>query len=141
MLVNFSEGWNILAVLASGLASLILGFLWYGPLFGKAWAGYTGWTNEKVKTIPGSRMAMTYLLAFLAALISAFVLAILSAALGASGAADGLVLGLLAGIGITAMGFGTTFLFEHKPLGLWLIVAGYETAYLVIAGIIVTVWR
>jgi len=141
MLMNFSEGWNILTILASGLASLVLGFVWYGPLFGKAWAGYTGWTNEKVKTIPGSRMAMTYLLTFAAALISAYVLAVLSRTVGASGVVDGLVLGLVTGIGIAAMAFGTTFLFEHKPLGLWLIVAGYETAYLVIAGIIVTVWR
>ena len=141
MILNFSNGLNILAILASGIASLILGFVWYGPLFGKAWAGYTGWTEEKIKTIPGSRMARTYILTFFAALVSAFVLSTLSRALGASGAVDGLILGLVTGIGIAAMGFATTFLFEHKPLGLWLIVAGYQVFYLVIAGIIVTVWR
>ena len=141
MILNFSNGLNILAILGSGIASLILGFVWYGRLFGKAWAGYTGWTEEKIKTIPGSRMARTYILTFLAALVSAFVLAVLSRALGASGALDVLILGLVTGIGIAAMGFATTFLFEHKPLGLWLIVAGYQVFYLVIAGIIVTVWR
>ena len=125
MILNFTAGLNFLAILASGIASLILGFVWYGPLFGKAWAGYTGWTKEKIKTILGSRMARTYILTFYAALVSAFALSCLSRALGASGAMDGLILGLVAGIGIAAMGFATTFLFEHKPLGLWLIVAGY----------------
>jgi hypothetical protein len=140
-MLNFTGGLNILAVLASGVASLILGFVWYGPLFGKAWAKYTGWTEEKIKTIPGSRMARTYILTFLAALVSAFVLSALSQSLGARTAVDGLILGLATGIGIAAMGFATTYLFEHKPIGLWLIVAGYQVFYLAVAGIIVTVWR
>lgn len=29
---------NIPAILAAILAAMVLGFLWYGPLFGKAWA-------------------------------------------------------------------------------------------------------
>ncbi|MBM3311080.1 MAG: DUF1761 domain-containing protein [Candidatus Aminicenantes bacterium] len=141
MNLNFFGGLNVLSILVCGAVSLVLGFLWYGPLFGKAWAGYTGWTEEKVKTIPGSRMAMTYALTFLAALVSAYVLAVLSPAVGASTAADGLVLGLAAGVGFVAMAFGTTHLFEHKPLRLWLIVAGYEIVYLAAAGVVVTVWR
>ncbi len=40
MVLNFTVGLNILAILASGIASLVSGFIWYGPLFGKAWAGY-----------------------------------------------------------------------------------------------------
>jgi|WetSurMetagenome_2_1015567.scaffolds.fasta_scaffold287165_2 hypothetical protein len=133
-------GVNLLAILVSGIASLILGFIWYGPLFGKAWARHTGWTEEKVKALPASRMALTYGLTFVAALVSAYVLSVLSEALGASGIMDGLLLGLLIGVGIAGMAFATTHLFEHKPLGLWLIVAGYEVLYLTVAGIIVTVW-
>ena len=29
---------NWLAVLASVVAAMVVGYLWYGPLFGKAWA-------------------------------------------------------------------------------------------------------
>jgi hypothetical protein len=134
------SGVNFLAILVSGVASLVLGFFWYGPLFGKAWARYSGWTEEKVKALPASRMALTYGLTFVAALVSAYVLSVLSEALGASGITDGLLLGLLAGFGFSGMAFATTHLFEHKPLGLWLIVAGYEVLYLAVAGIIVTVW-
>jgi hypothetical protein len=134
------SGVNLLAILMSGVASLVLGFIWYGPLFGKAWAGYTGWTEEKIKALPASRMALTYGLTFLAAMVSAYVLSVLAEALGASYITDGLLLGLLAGIGFAGMAFATSHLFEHKPLGLWLIVAGYEVLYLAVAGVIVTVW-
>lgn len=141
MIIKFTFDFNLLAILACGVASLIIGFIWYGPLFGKAWSGYTGWTAEKAKAIPGSRMAATYGLAFLGAIISAVALSILCQAMALSGAVNGLALGLLAGIGFAAMAFATTFLFEHRPLKLWLIVSGYQVVYLAAAGIIIAVWR
>ena len=141
MILNLQEGFNLWAVLAAGTASLFLGFIWYGPLFGKPWARYTGWTEEKVKTVSGRSMGLTYGLAFLAALAQALALTVLSRSLGASEALDGLLLGLLAGLGFTAMAFATTLLFEHKPVGLWLIISGYEVVYLAAAGVIITVWR
>jgi len=131
---------NILAVLACGVASLVIGSIWYGPLFGKAWAGYTGWTEEKVKTIPASRKARTYVLQFIAAAVTALALDLLAWSVGSGGNVNGIVLGLLAGIGFSAMAFATTHLFEHKPIGLWLIVSGYQVVYTVVAAIIITSW-
>lgn len=42
------EGFDInwLAILAAA-SSLVIGFLWYGPLFGKAWMKESGMTEEK----------------------------------------------------------------------------------------------
>jgi hypothetical protein len=54
---------------------------------------------------------------------------------------EGLGFGLLTGIGFAAMAFVTTHLFEHKPVGLWLIVSGYQVVYQVVAAVIVTIWR
>jgi hypothetical protein len=140
MILDFTP-FNILAVLASGIASLIIGFVWYGPLFGKPWAEYTGWTEEKIKTMPSSRMGLTYGLTFICALITAAVLSGVSNAMSLTGVVPGLLLGLVTSIGFAAMAFATTHLFEHKPLGLWLIVSGYQVIYMAAAGIIVTVWR
>lgn len=140
MILDFTP-FNVLAVLACGAASLVIGFVWYGPLFGKPWAGFTGWTEEKIKTIPGSKMGLTYGLTFLCALVTAAALAGLSNALALTGVVAGLTLGLVAGIGFAAMAFATTHLFEHKPLGLWLIVSGYQIVYAAAAGVIVTVWK
>ena len=141
MVFTFGTGIQIGAVLVSGALSLVLGFLWYGPLFGKPWAVYTGWTNEKVRKIPGGQMAATYLLTLAAAIVQALALTLLSRSLGATTWSAGLLLGLFAGAGFTALGFATTHLFEHKPVGLWLIVSGYEVVYLAAAGVLVTVWR
>jgi hypothetical protein len=138
---SLSNHINVLAVLACGVASLIIGFIWYGPLFGKAWAGYTGWTEDKIKAIPPSRMVRTYVLTFLGAIVTALALDVLAWALGSGGSVNGFVLGLLTGIGFSAMAFATTHLFEHKPLGLWLIVSGYQVIYQVVAAVIITSWR
>jgi hypothetical protein len=88
-----------------------------------------------------SRRARTYFLAFLAALATAFALDVLAWAIRSAGAAGGLVLGLWTGVGFSAMAFATTHLFEHKPIGLWLIVSGYQVVYQVAAAIILTLWR
>ena len=138
---SLSNSINVLAVLACGVASLVIGFVWYGPLFGKAWAAYTGWTEEKVKAIPPARMARTYVLTFLGAIVTALALDVLAWAMGIARIGDGITLGLVTGIGFSAMAFATTHLFEHKPLGLWLIVSGYQLHYQVAAALIITLWR
>jgi hypothetical protein len=140
MIPSFTHGLNVLAVLVSGAWSLVLGFLWYGPLFAKAWSGYTGWTGEKVKALGGGRMALSYVLTFIAAVAQAVVLSVFARSLGITTWDNGLWMGALAGLAFTALGFGTSFLFEHRPFGLWLIVSGYEVIYLAGAGVLVSVW-
>jgi hypothetical protein len=138
---NLQEGFYHWAILASAAASLVIGFVWYGPLFGKAWGRYSGWTEEKIKTVSGKSMGLTYGLTLIAAVVSGLALTVLSRSLGATTAADGLLIGLLTGVGLVAMALATNFLFERRPLGFWLIVAGYEVVFMAAAGVIVTVWR
>lgn len=37
---------NWLAVLAASVSAFVVGGLWYGPIFGKAWSNVTGITDE-----------------------------------------------------------------------------------------------
>jgi hypothetical protein len=46
-------GINITAILIATVANFILGFLWYAPLFGKAWAKEMGY-DMSVKPPPGT---------------------------------------------------------------------------------------
>lgn len=138
---NLQEGFYLWAILASAAASMVIGFVWYGPLFGKAWGRYSGWTEEKIKTVTGKSMGLTYGLTLIAAVVSSLALTVLSRSLGATTAMDGLLIGLLTGVGLVAMALATNFLFERRPLGFWLIVAGYEIVFMAAAGVIVTVWR
>lgn len=40
---------NFYAILVAALTTLVIGFVWYGPLFGKAWMKETGLTEEDLK--------------------------------------------------------------------------------------------
>ena len=68
-MVSFA-GVNWLAVLVGVVASNALGFLWYGPLFGKTWLSMIGKKQEELKSSP-SMYAVT-------ALASAITMVVLS---------------------------------------------------------------
>lgn len=71
---------NYLAVLLAAVASFVLGWVWYGPLFGKTWVKLSGKEMGDKDKMP---MAMG--LTFVAALVTAYVLAAL---LGLTGSKD-----------------------------------------------------
>ena len=68
---------NYLAVLVAAIASMVLGFIWYGPLFGKLWMDYL----KKQVPDPAEQEAMKkgmaglYIQQFIASLILAYVFA------------------------------------------------------------------
>lgn len=68
---------NYLAVLACGVASMIIGSIWYGPLFGKKWMKIIGATEmdiQKRKEMQKKAMPL-YSISFVLALFQAYVLA------------------------------------------------------------------
>ena len=67
---------NYLAVAVSALASLGLGFLWYGPLFGKQWMALQGLTPERIEQTKAAGRQKTYLIALLGAVVMAITLAL-----------------------------------------------------------------
>ena len=40
---------NLLAVLVAGIVPMIVGFLWYGPLFSKRWLALMETTEEEIR--------------------------------------------------------------------------------------------
>ena len=68
---------NLLAVLTCGVFSMILGFIWFGPLFGKQWMKVIGAdknTDSQNKAIQKT-MGPIYAISFVLALFQAYVLA------------------------------------------------------------------
>src|SRR3954453_17592625 len=112
---------NLIAVLLCGVASLVLGGLWDSPaLFAKAWQRGAGLNDEQAKS---GNMAMIFGLTFVLSLIAAYVFGMflgdkmpLAGAVGA---------GFAAGLCWVAASFGISYLFERRPLSLWLINGGY----------------
>lgn len=64
---------NYLGVLAAAVVNMAVGFVWYGPLFGKMWKNLMGITDESMKNMKMKPMtSMVY--GFITALVMAFVL-------------------------------------------------------------------
>lgn len=61
------NGW---AVLAATVLAFLLGGLWYGPLFGRAWLRALGKTEDELEP-----SAKPFVISFFAALLTAVILA------------------------------------------------------------------
>ena len=64
---------NLLAVLVAGIVPMIVGFLWYGPLFGKRWLELMETTAEEIQK--NFNPWKTHVASFVLALVTAYILA------------------------------------------------------------------
>jgi hypothetical protein len=112
-----------LAVLAASVAGFLVGGLWYGPLFGKAWQAARGLSDETLKS--GANMPLIFGLTFVLNVVSAFVL---DHTLGTYGDPDMSLSLMIAGgiaLGFVIPAMGVNYLFSRMSLRLFLIDAGY----------------
>jgi hypothetical protein len=127
---------NWLAILIAPLSGFLIGGLWYGPLFGKAWMRATGITEAQVRA---QNKAKTYGGVFFLNLIASVSLAMF---IGPSGTLQfGLIAGLLTGLTFISVALGVTYLFESRPFSLFAINAGYQTLLFAAMGAILEAWR
>ena len=124
---------NYLAVLLAALSAFVIGGLWYSLLFGKSWMALTGQSEEKLKS---GNPAIIFGGAFLLNLIAAFVLALWLKER-ATDVQDAASAGFAVGLCLVATSVGVNYLFERRPLGLWLINAGYITVQFTVMGAII----
>ena len=126
---------NWLAVVVAALSGFALGGLWYGPLFGKAWMAASGMTEERARS---ANMVRIYGLTLLLNIVAAVSLAMF---IGAGDLNFGLFAGFMTGLTFVSVGLGITYLFEQRPLRLWLINAGYQTLFFTVMGAILGAWH
>ena len=139
MLSHFGDV-NWLAVIVCAVLSMVIGFIWYGPLFGKPWGTITGWTSEKVAALPKKKMFTIYILAFIAAFVIASILAIVLLAVRADGIGGGIITALVLWVGFTGATIGVNMTFERRPFSLFRIEAGYHLLAFVLYAIILSIW-
>ncbi|MBK6674135.1 MAG: DUF1761 domain-containing protein [Proteobacteria bacterium] len=126
---------NWLAVVVATVSSFALGGIWYGPLFSKAWMKLTGMTKEKGAE---ASMAVTFGGTFALNLLIAIAIALLTGP--HAGLHAGLHTGLFSAFFFVATSIGVIYLFEQRPLRLWLINAGYQVVNFSIMGSIIGAW-
>ena len=130
-------GLNWWAILVATIAGFLLGGIWYGPLFGKAWLRAIGKREEDLGS-PAIPMTLSFVTAFATALLMALLMNALPTI---KTVFDGALLGLYIGVGFIAAAMASDYAFCRWPTQLFFIQAGYRVAYSVIMGAILAGWR
>ncbi|UPT62321.1 MAG: DUF1761 domain-containing protein [Hyphomonadaceae bacterium JAD_PAG50586_4] len=127
---------NWLAVIAAAISSFLLGGIWYGPVFAKAWMKAAGLDEAALKS---RNLGLVFGGSFVLALIAAASFAVF---LGPEvDATTGALYGATAGVCWVAGSFGINYLFERKSLALFLINGGYHAIQFTLIGLILGAWR
>lgn len=122
---------NWLSVVIAAVSAFLVGGIWYGPVFGKAWMTEFGFTEEDLKKRnPAKTFGVSLILSFIAALN-------LEMFLGPDADLSfGLLAGFMAGLGWVAALLGIIYLFEMRSLKAFIINGGYCILALTLMGII-----
>ena len=116
------------------------GALWYSPvLFAKPWMAANGFTEESIKEAGGATKG--YVVSIIVSVVVALAIASFAKAADSDTAIEGLMLGLAAGLGFVATTAGVSYLFESRPLKLYLINAGYPVVSFALMGLLIGAWQ
>jgi hypothetical protein len=126
---------NYLAVLVGAVFNMVLGTLWYGPLFGNLWLKLIGKTKEDIQGSP-----MVYILSFVAAFIAALALYLVVLAFGSTGFFQGVLTGAVVWLGFVATVTLTFSIFEGPKLPVWLLFVLYQLVIFAVEGGVFAVW-
>lgn len=126
---------NWLAVLVAAVINMVIGFLWYGPLFGETWLRMIGKTADEIEDNPA-----IYVLTTVTALIAAYTLAVIIGAMGAGTLVTGALVGAFVWIGLGATATLVYTLFEGPPTSVWALFGGYMLVVFVLQGALLASW-
>lgn len=144
---------NYWAVLVAALSSMVIGSLWYGPLFGRIWMEGMGWDTspegmKKMMEQGKKQMPLLYGQQLILSLVMGFVFAHVLWAFSIAPGMEGmtwLLSGLQGGFWMwlgfilpiiygTSLWGGKKFKYTAVELGYWLVL-------LIVMGWIISVWR
>ena len=128
---------NIWAILVATLSTFVIGWLWYGPLFGKAWMSATGLSEEQLQQ---GNMGKIFGFAFVFELIMAFNLAVFLND-PSIGLQEGGFYGFLAGFGWIFFALAVNALYEQKSWKYIFVNGGYWVITFTVMGLILGAWK
>lgn len=128
---------NYLAVVVAAIAYFVLGGLWYGVLFHKAWMDLENMAIEQAWSVSH---LVHYGVSFLLELLVAYCLAQICIWRNANTASRGASIGVIIWVGFVGPLAFMTYMFEMRPKALFAINEFYPLAGLILMGAILGGW-
>ncbi len=133
---------NWLAVVAASLVGFAIGFVWYGPLFGKPWMKSVGMTEEDAqKGNMGKIFGVSFVFQFIMAVCLAMFFYGDPASAEMINGGNGAFYGFLTGFGWVAMAIGVNALYEQKSWSYIFINGGFWIVVFTLMGLILGAWK
>ena len=129
---------NYLAIIAAAASNMVIGFIWYGPLFGKTWLALVGKTEEEIRK--SGNQAFSYGGAFISALVTAYVLTYIVQFAQADTLTEAVQVGFMVWLGFTVATKSMSVIFEGTRKKLYALNVGYDLVALVAQAIILVWW-
>ena len=126
---------NWIGVVILAVFNMIVGALWYGPLFGRLWLRIIGKQAEELRSSAGM-----YVLSFVGAVVAAYVLNVVVSGLGLTAWWWGAIAGAVVWVGMGATGTLTFSIFEGPPIGAWFLHALYGLVVYAAGGVLFVLW-
>lgn len=126
-------GVNIIAVLLSTVGFMLVGMVWYGPLFGKRWMALNGFTEESMKDV---NMGLTLAKGVVNSLIASFGIGTLIHLTGQSGLMATLHIAIMVWFFFAATTEMLNHIWERQSLELTVIHLGNQLVAYALAGVI-----
>lgn len=130
---------NWLAVIVAALLPMVIGSLWYGPLFGKQWMKMKGLTEEEIKA--DLNPLKSYGGSIVGAFLTAIVLALLMPVMVTPSIGNGLVLAVLCWLGFYVPLGWQSVAWENKSLGLYALNMAHNLVTLAAMATLIAVWQ
>jgi len=137
---------NFWYILLSGVTSTLIGFFWYGPIFGKIWMKdslnidqTTEEGQRKMKEMQKKGATTPMIVSIFGWLITAYILSNLFSMLEITNVSEGLKIVFWLWLGFTVPMKTTTVLFSNHPRRLIFIDTGYWLVTLIFITILLTI--
>ncbi len=134
---------NVWAVLVCAVLSMVIGSIWFGPLFGKFWMrinGFTAMDDARKKELM-KEMIPTYIIQLVLSLVQAVILAYF---INQMPQTSGVVIGLLVWLGFALPSVAGLALWNGKSIKdritLTVVSSGFHLVSLVVFSLILAAW-
>lgn len=135
--MHLPENW--LSFILAILIPMIVGSLWYGPLFGRIWMNMMNLTEERIKETLNP--VKSYGGSFIGSIFTAYVLSLLINYTGFNTLSGGILIGFVVWIGFALPMGWQSVAWEDKGLGLYVLNQAYNLLVFLLMGGLIGGWH